>query len=329
MNHSNMKKIFQKASILISLSAIPMFSYAAADNVFYTNFAANLIGAVGIVVVAATIGILVNLLNQIVKIRELEILKEQGFEEYAEAKAASNKESWWTRLTKSMTDAVPVEKEKDILLNHEYDGIRELDNNLPPWWLYGFYLTIGIAIFYIGFYHFSSYAISSQEAYALEMEEAEEAVERYLATQANRVDESNVTLLTDVAALADGENIFNSLCIACHMKGGGGAPGSVGPNLTDQYWLHGGSLKDVFKTVKYGVPEKGMIAWKDQLRPDEIHKVSSYIMTLQGTNPSNAKEPQGELYAAAETEAVAPETATETETKSAGDNMEALESGEE
>jgi cytochrome c oxidase cbb3-type subunit 3 len=290
-----MKKLSQRFGILLALLALPLLSYAA-DNVFYTNLAANLTIVIGIIVIAATIGVLVNLLNQIVKIRELEILKEQGVEEYAKEKEVASKESWWKKLNKSLTDAVPVEKEEDILLNHEYDGIRELDNNLPPWWLYGFYLTIGISIFYIGFYHFSSYAVSSQEAYEIEMQEAEESVERYLATQAVRIDETNVTLLTDAAALADGETVFNTLCTACHLQGGGGAPGSVGPNLTDQYWIHGGSLKDVFKTVKYGVPEKGMIAWKDQLRPDEIHKVSSYIMSLQGTNPPNAKEPQGELY---------------------------------
>ncbi len=298
-----MKKIFLKINLLFVFMTIVSFGFCAEEGGgnpnFYPNLAAYLVGITGALVIAGTLTLLVKLLNQVVKLREIEILTDKGLEEYIEVKKASQ-ESWWTRFMRSMTDLVPVEKEKDILLNHNYDGIQELDNNLPPWWLYGFYLSIGIAIFYIGYYHFSSNAMSSAEEYALEMQQSQDAVDRFLAKQADRIDESNLVALADVAALADGENIFNSLCIACHMQGGGGAPGSVGPNLTDDYWLHGGSIKDVFKTVKYGVPEKGMISWKDQLRPVEMHKVSSYILSLRGTNPPNAKEPQGELYEAVE-----------------------------
>ncbi len=290
-----MKKIKILGFFLLS----PLFILAASegsDSNFYADLGLNLIGIIGIIVVVAAIALIVNLLNQAIKLRELQIYEEQGFEPYLEAKKKSARSSWWRRVTKAMTAAVPVEREQDILLNHDYDGIRELDNSLPPWWVYGFYLTIGISIFYVGYYHFSSNAKSSAELYEIEMEQAEAAVERYLATQANRVDESNVTLLTDAADLGEGKDIFDTYCAACHLKTGGGAPNSVGPNLTDKYWLHGGSIKDVFKTVKYGVPEKGMISWKDQLRPTEIHKVSSYILSLQGTNPPGAKEPQGELY---------------------------------
>ena len=293
-----MKKISLKIKSLTLLLALPLVVFSAtdaADPNFYSNLSAYLVGIVGAVVIAGTLAMLVNLLNQIVKLREIQIYKENGWEEYLEAKKA-NEVSWWKRISKVLNDTVPIAKEDDILMDHDYDGIRELDNNLPPWWVYGFYLTIGISIFYIGFYHFSSYAKSSHEEYAIEMKEAQEATDRYLAKQANKIDESNVVALTDVAALSEGKDVFDAYCVACHMESGGGAPGSVGPNLTDQYWIHGGGIKDVFKTIKYGVPEKGMISWKSQLRPAEMHKVASYILSLQGTNPPNAKEAQGELY---------------------------------
>lgn len=296
-----MKKKSKKISflsILFSLLAIVVVAQEEGgnpDSGFYYNLSGYLIGIIGALVIASSIGLLVNLLSQIVKLREIEIYKEKGWEEYLEVKK-ENETSWWQSLKDKLIDRVPVEKEEEILFDHEYDGIRELDNNLPPWWVYGFYLSIAVSVFYIYFYHFSSYAKSSQELYAIEMQEAQEATERYLSSQSNRIDESNVELLTDIAALNDGKSVYNAYCIACHMESGGSAPGGVGPNLTDEYWIHGGDIKSVFKTIKYGVPEKGMIPWQDQLRPSEIQSVASYILSLQGTNPPNAKEPQGELY---------------------------------
>ena len=296
-----MKKISLKIIFLALFFAAPLFIVTAqegsdaANPNFYADLSGYLIGIIGALVIAGTLALLVNLLNQIVKLREIEIYRERGWEEYLEVKK-TNEGSWWKRFNRSMTDAVPIAKEKDILFDHEYDGIRELDNNLPPWWVYGFYLTIAISIFYIGFYHFSSHAKSSEELYAIEMQEAKDATDRFLAKQANKIDESNVVALTDAAALSDGKSVFDTYCVACHLQSGGGSPGSVGPNLTDEYWVHGGGIKNIFKTVKYGVPEKGMISWKTQLRPAEIHSVSSYILSLQGSNPPNAKEPQGDLY---------------------------------
>jgi cytochrome c oxidase cbb3-type subunit 3 len=123
------------------------------------------------------------------------------------------------------------------------------------------------------------------------MEHAEESIKEYLSKQANLVDESNVEALLDDASLAAGKTVYEGKCAACHGMAG---EGGVGPNLTDEYWLHGGDIKSVFKTIKYGVPEKGMISWKSQLRPAEMHKTASYILTLVGTNPPNGKEPQGE-----------------------------------
>lgn len=125
------------------------------------------------------------------------------------------------------------------------------------------------------------------------MEQAEKEKQAYLAQMANKVNEENVTALTDPAEIAEGKNIFLTNCATCHGKEG---QGGAGPNLTDDYWLHGGGIKNVFKTIKYGVPQKGMIAWETQLSPKQIQQVASYILTLRGTNPPGAKEPQGELW---------------------------------
>ena len=127
----------------------------------------------------------------------------------------------------------------------------------------------------------------------MEMEKAQAAVDIYLSKQANLVDEKSVVALDDVAALEAGQTIYIEKCAACHGQLG---EGGVGPNLTDPYWIHGGGVKEIFATIKYGVPEKGMISWKEQMNPSQMQKVSSFILTLQGTNPPNGKEPQGELW---------------------------------
>jgi len=186
----------------------------------------------------------------------------------------------------------PVEQEAQIDLGHDYDGIRELDNRLPPWWLYGFYATIFFACVYLWRYHVSHTAPSSAEELQIAMNEAEEQKALYLKKSANNVDENTVHLLTG-ADVENGQKIFVQNCSPCHGKA---AEGIVGPNLTDDYWLHGGSIKDVFKTIKYGWPEKGMRSWKDELSPIQIAQVASYIKSTHGSNPPNAKAKQGELY---------------------------------
>jgi cytochrome c oxidase cbb3-type subunit 3 len=196
-------------------------------------------------------------------------------------------------LLERVNASVSLEQEADIMLDHNYDGIRELDNNLPPWWKYGFYLTIVFAIVYLTHYHITKTGSLQIEEYNNELKQAEVAAAEYRKTSTNLVDEANVTLLTDAASLAEGKQIFETNCVACHGPEGGGV---VGPNLTDDYWLHGGSIKDVFKTIKYGYPEKGMIAWKENLSPAQIAQVASYIKSLRGTKPANPKEMQGTLY---------------------------------
>jgi cytochrome c oxidase cbb3-type subunit 3 len=118
-------------------------------------------------------------------------------------------------------------------------------------------------------------------------------MEEYRKKAANLIDENNATLLTDGESLASGKSIFMDNCSACHGRAG---EGGVGPNLTDAYWLHKGGIKDVFKTIKYGWPEKGMKSWQQDLGAKQIHEVASYIKSLYGTNPPNAKEKQGDLY---------------------------------
>jgi len=210
-------------------------------------------------------------------------------EKAAEIKAAKKQ----TTFTQVLTDAVPVEREEEIMLDHEYDGIRELDNNLPPWWVWMFYATIIYAFVYLIYYHVLPYGENQEEEYLSEMRAAELEKEAYLATVKDLIDENSVEYLGDAADLAAGKAIYDGNCMACHAPDGGGG---VGPNLTDEYWLHGGSIKDIFRVVKYGVPTKGMIAWESQLSPLQMAQVSSYIKDFGGTTPAAPKEPQGDLW---------------------------------
>jgi cytochrome c oxidase cbb3-type subunit III len=192
-----------------------------------------------------------------------------------------------------MNSFKPVEQEADIELGHNYDGISELDNRLPPWWLYGFYATIIFAAVYLWRYHVSETGLSQTQEYEIAMKHAEEQKAAYLKKSANLVDETTVKMLASPADLSTGKGIFEASCSPCHGKSGEGV---VGPNLTDDFWLHGGSIKDVFKTIKYGVPEKGMRSWKDDFSPVQLAQLSSYIKSIRGTNPPNGKEKQGQEY---------------------------------
>jgi cytochrome c oxidase cbb3-type subunit 3 len=226
----------------------------------------------------------------------------------AEAVSATPKEDFWTRVRKKYwEDPVPIEREAEIMFHHNFDGIRELDNRLPPWWVNLFIITVVWSAAYMFYYHWGGGGPSSIDEYQEEMERAKREIAVAMAGATNQVDENSVVALTESTALAEGELIFKNLCAACHGQLG---EGGVGPNLTDDYWLHGGGVKNIFKVIKYGVPEKGMISWQSQLTPTDMQKVSSYILTLRGTNPPNAKDPQGELWK--EEEAPAEETGART-----------------
>ena len=200
---------------------------------------------------------------------------------------------WWNKLDQKLfTKAVSVEKEADILLDHDYDGIKELDNSLPPWWKYGFYITIGIAFIYLLNFHVLGIGLSPTQEYTTEMTQAKLAKEIYEANNKDKVDENNVTM-ADADGIKAGQVLFEANCVACHLKDGGG---SVGPNLTDDYWLHKGGLNNIFNTITVGYPDKGMQSWSSKFSPKEIRFLASYIKTLVGTKPAVPKAQQGEFY---------------------------------
>lgn len=219
----------------------------------------------------------------------------RSYDEQLGRESHRSKESWLRRTYTKALGMVPVEQENDIVLGHDYDGIRELDNSLPPWWVYLFYFTILFGAGYSYIYLFSDIGQNQYQEYESEMKIAEVKKSRFLYEQANAVNETNVALLTAADDIAAGQKIFNNLCSSCHGKQGEGVVG-LGPNMTDDYYLHGGGIKNVFRTVKYGVPEKGMISWQSQLQPSSMQKVASYIVSLRGKNVPNGKAPEGELY---------------------------------
>jgi cytochrome c oxidase cbb3-type subunit III len=202
--------------------------------------------------------------------------------------------SWWANLDKKFfTKAVPVEKEADVLLDHDYDGIKELDNALPPWWKWGFYITVILAVFYMFRFHVWKTGPTPEDEYNREMKVAAMKLDEYRKKAGNMVDEKTVKM-ADAAGIAAGKTLFQKgQCVACHTATGGGG---IGPNLTDDYWLHGGSINDVFKVIKIGVPEKGMQSWEKTYSPAEIQNLASYILSLKGTKPAGGKDPQGTLY---------------------------------
>ena len=191
------------------------------------------------------------------------------------------------------TKSIDPLSEEEINLGHDYDGIGELDNPTPPWWQWGFVVSIIFSIIYL-YTHLISHSAPNQiQELAFANQEAAEKQKLYLETSAGNVDENTAVYLSDPADLAEGKSVFTSVCAACHGADGGGI---VGPNLTDDFWLHGGSIKDIFKTIKYGVPEKGMKSWKDDYPPKKIEQIASYIHSIHGTKPATPKAPQGDIY---------------------------------
>jgi cytochrome c oxidase cbb3-type subunit 3 len=195
--------------------------------------------------------------------------------------------TWWQKFT----GLKPLEEERNLMMEHTYDGIEELDNPTPPWFMYLFYLTIIFGVIYGFYYHVYATDNLQENEYKTEVAVAEKAREEYMKQFANSVNEDNVQVATAPKDLTSGSTIYSTNCVACHGDKG---QGGVGPNLTDKFWIHGGGIKDLFKTITHGIPEKGMIAWEKTLNPIQIQQVSSYVLTLQGTNPPGAKEPQGE-----------------------------------
>jgi cytochrome c oxidase cbb3-type subunit 3 len=201
--------------------------------------------------------------------------------------------SGWKKFMKSMTKAHELGTEEDIMLDHDYDGIKELDNVLPPWWLAGFYITIAASIFYyvmiFGFDKYNQYDELNNE-----LAVAQEEVEAYKAANPQLFDDSNIVALADAESLAKGKELFASkTCTACHLADLGG---SIGPNLTDNVWILGGDVKSIFNTLTNGGrPGKGMIAWESTISREERILLASYIISMQGTQPAAPKAPEGDI----------------------------------
>ena len=197
-------------------------------------------------------------------------------------------------LWSSMNYDTSIEDEQSILLDHDFDGIKELNNKIPPWYNVIFIGSIIFAVIYLFRYHILFEGDTDYQTYEYQQELLEASVaqkERSKGTDV--IDENTDKLLTDDASISNGKDIFAKNCAACHAQDGGGL---VGPNLTDKYWIHGNKVTDLFKIIKNGVAAKGMPTWQKQLTPKQIEEVASYILTLQGTTPANPKAAEGKPY---------------------------------
>lgn len=277
-----------KGAGVIFLLLAPQFMFAAADtvseNAEFTMVVTESELYVALVINIILLGILLFMKRILTSL--LRVDKKPAEEPEIDLSKGAKK------LLHILTDAVPLEEEATVETDHEYDGIRELDNNLPPWWKYGFYLSIVVAVLYLINYHVLKTGDLQIAEYERTMAEEQAKVDAYLISQALNVDENSVVMLSEEADLSRGKGLFMKYCKVCH---GANGEGLVGPNMTDDYWIYGNDIKAIFKTVKYGA-KNGMKSWKDELNPVQMQQVSSYIKTLQGTNPPNQKEPQGDKY---------------------------------
>lgn len=277
---------FSKRTLLIAALLCPIGVLAQTSASSGSQFVLYLLSGMVIVTLIAAIAIAIYV------VRVVNMLTEQAARERAERQGVAYKSqpSLWKRLSQRLTRAAPIEREEEILLEHSYDGIRELDNHLPPWWKWLFYGTIIWGAGYLLVYHVMGLLPLSEEEYLAD-------VERVHAMRATRevveIDEATLVFTPDEEIISRGQAIFTSNCASCHRNDGGGG---IGPNLTDDYWLHGGSLQNIFAVIKNGVPEKGMISWAPILKPEEIRDASFFVMSLRGSNVAGGKEPQGELY---------------------------------
>ena len=221
-------------------------------------------------------------------------LDEEGKARYDNQKAKTPKFITWIEDTYTrLLGSKPMQEEHEIILDHNYDGIKELDNNLPPWWIYSFYISIIFAVVYLLRFHVFN---GENQINELETEYAQAKIdiEEYKKTAKNLVDFNTVELLTDASDLSNGKKIFDTNCVACHKADGGGG---IGPNLTDKHWILGGGIKNVFKTVSEGGRDgKGMVSWKSELKPLEMAQVSSYVLQFQGTTPAAPKVAEGDVW---------------------------------
>lgn len=264
---------------------LPEGEYAIIEKPFAAVF------VIMVFVIAVGIEVTVAALNKILYLS----LSEEKRKAY-DAKEAE-KSTYFSRkaeaLMKAMTKSKEIEEEHEIELDHNYDGIRELDNKLPPWWVYSFYLTIIFAVVYLVRFHILD-DYDQKEEYLAEVEQAEVEIAKWKETAKDFVDAETVTMLEDEDRIANGQQLYTTNCVACHQADGGGG---IGPNLTDEHWILGGGIKNVFNTISEGGRSgKGMVPWKNTFKPSEMHEIASYVMTFQGTTPADPKPPEGEIW---------------------------------
>lgn len=223
----------------------------------------------------------------------LDTMKEISLKAQGRWEEVKEKQSQESTIMQSLTAAVPVERENEILTDHDYDGIQELDNRLPPWWLYGFYISIIFAVVYLVRFHITGDGLDSHEELAAEYAawDAQQEAARGGAPKVE-LDPSTITALDDAASLAAGEAIFQANCAVCHLPDGGG---QTGPNLTDEFWIHGGGITNVYTTIYDGAAGTAMAPWR-RLGDEKVHKLASYVLSLQGTTPANPKAAEGDLW---------------------------------
>jgi cytochrome c oxidase cbb3-type subunit 3 len=261
------------------------------------------VSAMTLLIIASVVLLLVILVASLVLLRAFRtILKltmpelEQQEKEAKKLKKApkAGQQTFWQKVL----GLRPIEEEEDLLIDHTYDGIQELDNPTPVWFNALFYSTIVFAVGYLLVYHVFGWGMNQEQEYLAEMEAAEKQRTEFLASSGTNIDENSVELDQSPEMVTAGQEIYLQSCGVCHGNQG---EGMIGPNLTDEYWLHGGDIKDIFRVVKYGVPDKGMVPWESSLTPVQIAQVSNFIASIGGTNPPNPKEPQGDKYEASTT----------------------------
>ncbi len=238
--------------------------------------------------------IAIELILQAVENVMFQMLSEEAKKRYLASKSKSSEWAWGQKTYQKLLGSKPIEAEGEIILDHNYDGIRELDNKLPPWWVYMFYATIIFGVVYLIRFHIYNDYTQDME-YEQQVAAAQLEIEEYKRTAKDLVDANTVELLTDASDINAGKAVFESSCVACHMADGGGG---IGPNLTDPNWILGGGIKNVFNTISEGGRAgKGMIAWKQTLKPVEMAQVASYILTeITGKTSANPKAAEGDLW---------------------------------
>lgn len=247
-----------------------------------------------LLIIALVIVMISLLLSAVVVQKALKVIINLTMPELAKEekeKKKKKKKITWNGFWNWFLELRPIEEEKDVEIDHEYDGIKELNNPIPVWFNALFYSTVVFGVVYLLVYHVFGWGLNQDQEYEREMAMAEKAKQEYLSQAANLFDESTITIDETGTLAAAGKSIFVANCVVCH---GALGEGGIGPNLVDDYWIHGGEIGDVFRVVKYGVPDKGMVPWEQTLTPGQIAEVSNYIVSLRGTTPPNAKEPQGE-----------------------------------